>query len=126
MLHAEREDTAKSALGAVGAGSCGDPGVERAPEAMRIGLDIGSTTTKVVVIDAQTGEVRYWRYRRHGARQAESAADALAAVAERFPQARARIAVTGSGARDIARALGASYVQEVVANAIAVRALYPG
>ena len=47
------------------------------------------------------------------------------AVAERFPQARARIAVTGSGARDIARALGASYVQEVVANAIAVRALYP-
>lgn len=125
MLHAEREDTAKSALGAVGAGSCGDPGVERAPEAMRIGLDIGSTTTKVVVLDAGTGEVRYWRYRRHGARQAESAADALAAVAERFPQARARIAVTGSGARDIARALGASYVQEVVANAIAVRALYP-
>ena len=80
MLHTEREDTAKSALGAVGAGSSGDPGAERAPEAMRIGLDIGSTTTKVVVIDAQTGEVRYWRYRRHGARQAESAADALAAV----------------------------------------------
>ena len=92
---------------------------------LRIGLDIGSTTTKVFVLDAQTGETLYWRYKRHGARQAASATEALREVERRFPGAHARVAVTGSGARDIATALGAAYVQEVVANSIAIRELYP-
>ena len=95
------------------------------PCAVCVGLDIGSTTTKAVVLDAQTGEVRYWRYKRHGARQAASAAEALGEVLEHIGRAPARVAVTGSGARDIARALGAAYVQEVVANAVAVCELYP-
>ncbi|MFQ7392724.1 MAG: hypothetical protein ACLRM9_05210 [Collinsella aerofaciens] len=43
----------------------------------------------------------------------------LGELAERFPHESLRVAVTGSGARDIATALGASYVQEVVANALA-------
>ena len=96
-----------------------------APSVLHVGLDIGSTTTKVLVLDAATGEVLYWRYKRHGARQAASAAEALSEVQRRFPMARTRVAVTGSGARDIARALGAAYIQEVVANSIAIRALYP-
>lgn len=54
-----------------------------------------------------------------------SAIEALREVGKRFPGARLRVAVTGSGARDIARALGAAYIQEVVANSIAVRELYP-
>ena len=49
-----------------------------------VGLDIGSTTTKVMVLDAQTGETLYWRYKRHGAQQTTSAAEALREVAERF------------------------------------------
>ncbi len=90
-----------------------------------VGLDIGSTTTKVLVRDQKSGEVLYWRYKRHGARQAASAADALDEVRERFGDAPARIAVTGSGARDIATALGAVYIQEVVANSLAIQELYP-
>ena len=97
----------------------------RVPRAISVGLDIGSTTTKVVVLDAVTHDVLYWRYKRHGARQAASAAEALEEVRRRFPGVPARVAVTGSGARDIARALGADYVQEVVANAIAICELYP-
>ena len=100
-------------------------GATEAPQVLRVGLDIGSTTTKVLVLDAATGEVLYWRYKRHGARQAASAAEALGEVQRRFPAARTRVAVTGSGARDIARALGAAYIQEVVANSIAIRTLYP-
>ncbi|MFR3921089.1 MAG: hypothetical protein ACLTYN_02975 [Dysosmobacter welbionis] len=38
---------------------------------------------------------------------------------------RFRIGVCGSGGRPIAAALGTYYVREVVANAAAVRALYP-
>ncbi len=94
---------------------------------LHVGLDVGSTTTKVLVLDPATNEVLYWRYKRHGARQAASAAEALREVHARFGQSgrRVRVAVTGSGARDIAQALGASYIQEVVANSIAIRALYP-
>ena len=92
---------------------------------LHIGLDIGSTTTKAVVLDAASGETLFWRYKRHNARQAASAAEALEDVARRFPGARMRVAVTGSGARDIARALGAAFIQEVVANSVAIRELYP-
>ena len=90
-----------------------------------VGLDIGSTTTKVLVREPNTGEVLYWRYKRHGARQAASAAEALEEVRDRFGDATVRVAVTGSGARDIATALGAVYIQEVVANSLAIQELYP-
>ena len=49
----------------------------------------------------------------------------LEEAAGHFPGMRFRIGVCGSGGRPIAAALGACYVQEVVANAAAVRALYP-
>ena len=91
---------------------------------MLVGLDIGSTTTKVYVMHEDATEA-YWSYKRHGARQATSVREALADVAERFPGEMLRIAVTGSGARDIARALDAPYIQEVVANSLAIRARYP-
>ncbi len=90
-----------------------------------VGLDIGSTTTKVLVRESTTGEVLYWRYKRHGARQAASAAEALEEVRSRFDDATVRVAVTGSGARDIATALGAVYIQEVVASSLAIQELYP-
>ena len=109
---------------ACGAGS-GITGGAPLDEVLHVGLDIGSTTTKVFVLDPTANETRYWRYQRHNARQTLSAIEALREVGKRFPGARLRVAVTGSGARDIARALGAAYIQEVVANSIAVRELYP-
>ncbi len=118
-------DMNQSVSAGVKQGMAGASLSESMEETLHVGLDIGSTTTKVFVLDAKTGETRYWRYKRHNARQAASAAEALAEVGKRFPGARLRIAVTGSGARDIARSLGATYVQEVVANAIAIRNLYP-
>ena len=92
--------------------------------ALLVGLDVGSTTTKVYVTD-EAGVELYWSYKRHGARQVTSVKSALADVAERFAGEDLRVAVTGSGARDIARALGASYIQEVVANSLAIQKLYP-
>lgn len=92
--------------------------------ALLVGLDIGSTTTKVYVTDEKGAEL-YWSYKRHGARQVSSVRAALEDVAGRFPGEDLRVAVTGSGARDIARALGASYIQEVVANSLAIQKLYP-
>lgn len=83
--------------------------------ALLVGLDVGSTTTKVYAMHEDMTEA-WWGYRRHGACQTASVRAMLGELAERFPHESLRVAVTGSGARDIATALGTSYVQEVVAT----------
>ena len=95
------------------------------PAILHLGLDVGSTTVKAVVINPDTHEVLYSEYERHGARQAQSVAAALRRVHERFASARLRCVITGSGAAPLAEVTGAAYIQEVVANSIAVRELYP-
>ncbi|MDR2537490.1 MAG: acyl-CoA dehydratase activase [Treponema sp.] len=94
-------------------------------ESLRLGIDVGSTTVKVVVMDPLTKKARFSRYRRHNAYQSETARELLAEVQEQFPHATFRAAICGSGGKPIADAIGAHFVQEVVANAVAVRAFYP-
>ena len=74
--------------------------------ALLVGLDVGSTTTKVYAMHEDMTEA-WWGYRRHGACQTASVRAMLGELAERFPHESLRVAVTGSGARDIATALGA-------------------
>ncbi len=93
-------------------------------EELRVGIDVGSTTVKVVAL-ASDGATVFSRYVRHGARQAHTAAAVLTELAAALPGATFRAALTGSGAPALADALHLPYVQEVVANSIAVRALYP-
>ena len=93
--------------------------------AIDVGIDVGSTTTKICALDAQSHDLLHTSYERHGARQAESVRAALQTLQRLFPQTTLRIALTGSGAAPIADKLGVPFVQEVVANACAVQALYP-
>ena len=95
------------------------------PTALLVGIDVGSTTVKAVALDAADGTPVYSTYLRHHARQAGTTRTLLADLHERFPGATCRVAFCGSGGSGIAEALGAPFVQEVVANAIAVRAHYP-
>lgn len=92
---------------------------------LRLGVDVGSTTVKAVITDPADNSVLLTRYQRHNAHQAATVRQLLEEAAGRFPGARFRIGVCGSGGRPIAAALGVHYVQEVVANAAAIRALYP-
>lgn len=89
-----------------------------------LGIDIGSTTTKTVVIDPSDNEALFSRYSRHNACQAQSLSKALEEVISHFPNARFRIAVCGSGGNIFSDLLNVPYVQEVVANSIAVRKAY--
>lgn len=89
-----------------------------------VGIDIGSTTTKLAVLDGESRQVLYSDYRRHHADQGKSVETALGLLAEHFPGARFRLAFTGSGAKTLSERLGLSYVQEVVANSIALKELY--
>ncbi|MDO4175158.1 MAG: acyl-CoA dehydratase activase [Eubacteriales bacterium] len=90
-----------------------------------LGLDIGSTTVKAVVCKPDSAEVLFSQYRRHHAEQAQTVRHLLKEIHTAFPDYRFRIAVCGSGGKPIAERIGAHYVQEVVANASAVRTLYP-
>ncbi|MCD7956276.1 MAG: acyl-CoA dehydratase activase [Lachnospiraceae bacterium] len=99
--------------------------MESTDRELRIGIDVGSTTVKVVITDAGTQDVLYARYVRHNAKQKETVGGLLAEAEEQYPHQRFRAAVCGSGGRTIAQRLGVHYIQEVVANSAAVRALYP-
>lgn len=92
---------------------------------VKLGIDIGSTTVKAVALDAETGKVVYSEYTRHEAKQLQTVLQVLARVGKACPNSDIRCAMTGSGAAPLAQAVGAFYVQEVVANALAVGKLYP-
>ncbi|MEI6877252.1 MAG: BadF/BadG/BcrA/BcrD ATPase family protein, partial [Spirochaetota bacterium] len=90
-----------------------------------IGIDIGSTTVKIAVVEPSTGELLHSRYVRHEAKQAQTTADILEEAHGLFPGSEFRVAVCGSGASGIVKTIGGFFVQEVVANAIAVRRFHP-
>ena len=90
-----------------------------------LGIDVGSTTVKLVVCDIASGKILHARYRRHFARQVDTVRDLLVEASELFPDQDMCGAVCGSGGKPIAERLDIPYVQEVVANAAAVCKLYP-
>jgi predicted CoA-substrate-specific enzyme activase len=91
-----------------------------------VGLDVGSTTVKAVVVDAATDGVVWSDYRRHETRQPETALDFLRQIEAAGVNCRnTRIFVTGSGGSTIANLIGAKFVQEVTAVSLAVEKLHP-
>ena len=90
-----------------------------------MGIDVGSTTVKILILDSEKNEIIYTHYERHHAEQWATTQRLLRSVETQFPGERFRIAVCGSGGKPICDKIGAHFVQEVVANSSAVRALYP-
>lgn len=89
-----------------------------------IGIDVGSTTTKITVLNKTTESLLYSDYRRHHADQLASVLFAIRQAAEKFPDTKAKIILTGSGAKPVAEAADTPYIQEVVANSIALKKTY--
>lgn len=89
-----------------------------------VGIDIGSTTVKTVVLDARTRKPVFYRYVRHNARQAGTLLAILAEIQALYPGQACRAAVCGSGGKRIAASIGAHFIQEVVANSIAIQDQY--
>ncbi|MCL1817671.1 MAG: activase, partial [Spirochaetaceae bacterium] len=90
-----------------------------------LGVDVGSTTAKIAAVDPYSSALLLRRYRRHNARQCETAGELIAEALAEFPGARFRVAVCGSGGRTVADLIHAAYIQEVVANSLAVKNFYP-
>ena len=92
---------------------------------MQIGLDIGSTTIKIAVMD-DAGTLLFHKYERH---YSQIAAKLLALHKElmtKFPTLRrARLAISGSAGIGLADACGLQFVQEVFAEKICTEKLHP-
>ncbi len=87
-------------------------------EQLRLGLDIGSTTVKVVILRAEN--VIFSDYRRHNADVRGELRRLLGEVSARFPDTTFLSAVTGSGGVQVAELMGVPFVQEVIASTEAV------
>ena len=96
-------------------------------ERLVVGLDVGSTTVKAVVVDPATDEILWHDYQRHDTKQPEKVLEFLMRIESDFPLPpdRFRIFITGSGGGGIAPRIGAKFVQEVNAVCLAVEKLYP-
>ena len=91
---------------------------------LAVGIDIGSTTTKVAVLALEKGALLYSDYRRHHADQVQSVIRVMEELERRFPGETFRFCLTGSGAKPIAEGLGIPFAQEVAANAAALKRRY--
>jgi activator of 2-hydroxyglutaryl-CoA dehydratase len=93
-----------------------------------VGIDVGSTTVKAVVLDPDTREILWSDYQRHQTKQPEKVLRAAAAHRGGVPDLAAeawRVFMTGSGAMPLCAGLGAKFVQEVNAVTLAVEKLHP-
>ncbi len=90
----------------------------------RAGIDIGSTTVKLVIL-GDSGELLFGEYRRHQAHTQETLAGLLLEARERLGPCDLRAGITGSGSLGISKAMGIPFIQEVVAVAETLQADYP-
>lgn len=90
----------------------------------RAGIDIGSTTVKLVVLD-ENNEIIYGKYRRHQANTQGTLAELIKDARETLEDCRLKIKITGSGSINLGKSLDISFVQEVVAVAAALQSVAP-
>lgn len=90
----------------------------------RIGLDLGSTTIKCVVMDEQENII-YRDYQRHMSKISEKAAELLKRISELYPNENMLLTFSGSAGMGIANDLKIPFVQEVYATRTAVNRFLP-
>ena len=91
---------------------------------LRVGIDIGSTTVKVVVLD-QDNKLLFRSYERHYSKARERACETLRSIEDMLRGRDVRLVVTGSAGLGVAKAAGLDFVQEVYATAAAVNTYIP-
>ena len=91
---------------------------------MRIGIDIGSTTVKVVVLDDSDRTI-FKTYERHMSKVREKTAEMLERLTDTLGGQEVQVAITGSAGLGVANASGIAFVQEVFATAGAVERFIP-
>lgn len=89
----------------------------------KMGIDVGSTTVKIVVLNSDL-DILYKAYRRHHASIQQSLVEELKKVVDEYPSSEFKINITGSAGMGIGERTGIPFVQEVVAAVEVVKAFY--
>ncbi len=93
-------------------------------ELLHVGLDIGSTTVKIVILDKDLNMI-YSNYERHFSDTKTTLYNVLTKLVKDFPDADFTMSLTGSGALDISKVLNINFIQEVISCKLAVEKLIP-
>ena len=90
----------------------------------RAGIDIGSTTVKLVILNKKN-EIIFGDYCRHHAHTQETLNSLLKSVRQELGNCNLQVSITGSGSINLGKALNVPFVQEVVAVATALQSTAP-
>ena len=91
---------------------------------LHVGLDVGSTTVKIVVMDENLNPI-YEDYQRHFSDTKNTLCSVLENLIKMYPNNKYTIALTGSGAMSASQFLGVPFIQEVVSCKRAVEKYIP-
>ena len=81
-------------------------------EPVAVGVDVGSTTVKAVVVDPRTKEILWSDYQRHQTKQPEKVLELIEVIEKTFPdspRSEWRVFMTGSGAAPLCATVGAKF-----------------
>ena len=93
-------------------------------ELYTLGIDIGSTTVKIAILD-DNNDVAFSDYERHYANIQETLSDLLGRAVYKLGSIHVSPVITGSGGLTLAKHLGVPFVQEVVAVSTALQDYAP-
>ena len=93
-------------------------------ETLHVGLDVGSTTVKIIVMDKNKNTL-YKNYQRHFSDTKNTVCKVLEDLLIKYPLNSFTLALTGSGAMSAAKFLGVDFIQEVVSCKRAVEKYIP-
>lgn len=105
-------------------GDCSIFAVNKMNELFHVGIDIGSTTVKVVFLNRKK-ELVFSKYERHYADIKKKLQQILCEAYEILNDTPLTIMITGSGGMKIAKHLGVSFTQEVIAATKAIKTYNP-
>lgn len=89
-----------------------------------LGIDVGSTTIKMVILD-ELGEILFSKYKRHFSDIENAMKELIVEVSENIKLEEVKIKITGSGGLGIAKWLDLEFVQEVISCSYAVKEYIP-
>ena len=91
---------------------------------IHMGLDVGSTTVKLVILDNEFN-ILYSTYRRHFSDVKKTVKDVINEVYDKYKYDSLTCAVTGSGGLSVTKLLDVDFIQEVIAGKVAISSYIP-
>ncbi|MDO4518491.1 MAG: acyl-CoA dehydratase activase, partial [Bacillota bacterium] len=91
---------------------------------MKLGIDVGSTTVKLVFLDDR-GEIVYSKYERHMSNAFLKVQELMKEAYEHFGNINLQAVITGSGGLSLAKLINVPFEQEVISCSKAVETLIP-